>query len=281
MPVMLQHPLRLAGLYLLITAPALLPGPWTTGHIVLAIAHLGVCAICLQQAHGAKDYGWLSSWIGLLLIPIFYAEISVLNQSFTTGYYDGLILPLEALLFGSPATELAGKYPYPLLSESLHLAYFSYYPTIYIPPLLLFVSRRNEAFQTTALALLGTAIICFLFFVYFPVQGPRYFGPPESIPGGPIRSFTLTILEKGSSRGAAFPSSHMAITVCQAIVQLRYQPPIGLLVTLISVGIGIGAVYGGFHYAIDMLTGAIVGLVVGGITLMLRAPSYHHRDTLQ
>ena len=267
MTAILHRPLGLAGLYLLVTAPTLLPGPWTTGHVVLAGLHFTVCALCLQQAHGPEDLGWLSSWAALILIPLFYTEIALLNQSFGAGYHDSLVLSWEGFLFGSPATELAGKYPYPLLSESLHLAYFSYYPIVYIPPLILFFSRRHEAFQTTVVTLLATASVCFVFFVYFPVQGPRYFGPPESIPGGPIRALTLSILENGSSRGAAFPSSHMAMTVCQAMVQLRYQPPIGILVTLISVGVGVGAVYGGFHYAIDMLAGAVVGLVVGGITL--------------
>ena len=267
MTAILHRPLGLAGLYLLVTAPTLLPGPWTTGHVVLAGLHFTVCALCLQQARGPEDLGWLSSWAALILIPLFYTEIALLNQSFGAGYHDSLVLSWEGFLFGSPATELAGKYPYPLLSESLHLAYFSYYPTVYIPPLILFFSRRHEAFQTTVVTLLATASVCFVFFVYFPVQGPRYFGPPESIPNGPIRALTLFILENGSSRGAAFPSSHMAMTVCQAMVQLRYQPPIGILVTLISVGVGVGAVYGGFHYAIDMLAGAVVGLVVGGITL--------------
>lgn len=267
MTAILHRPLGLAGLYLLVTAPTLLPGPWTTGHVVLAGLHFTVCALCLQQARGPEDLGWLSSWAALILIPLFYTEIALLNQSFGAGYHDSLVLSWEGFLFGSPATELAGKYPYPLLSESLHLAYFSYYPIVYIPPLILFFSRRREAFQTTVVTLLATASVCFVFFVYFPVQGPRYFGPPESIPGGPIRALTLFILENGSSRGAAFPSSHMAMTVCQAMVQLRYQPPIGILVTLISVGVGVGAVYGGFHYAIDMLAGAVVGLVVGGITL--------------
>ena len=267
MTAILHRPLGLAGLYLLVTAPTLLPGPWTTGHVVLAGLHFTVCALCLQQARGPEDLGWLSSWAALILIPLFYTEIALLNQSFGAGYHDSLVLSWEGFLFGSPATELAGKYPYPLLSESLHLAYFSYYPIVYIPPLILFFSRRREAFQTTVVTLLATASVCFVFFVYFPVQGPRYFGPPESIPGGPIRALTLFILENGSSRGAAFPSSHMAMTVCQAMVQLRYQPPIGILVPLISVGVGVGAVYGGFHYAIDMLAGAVVGLVVGGITL--------------
>ena len=267
MPDMLHRPLGLAGLYLLVTAPTLLPGPWTAGHIVLAGLHLSACVLCLRQARVPEDLGWLSSWTALILIPLFYAEIALLNQSFGVGYHDSLVLSWESFLFGSPATELAGRYPYPLLSESLHLAYFSYYPTIYIPPLLLFVSGRREAFQATVVTLIATASVCFVFFVYFPVQGPRYFGPPESIPEGPIRALTLSILENGSSRGAAFPSSHMAMTVCQALAQLRYQPPIGILVTLISVGVGVGAVYGGFHYAIDMLAGAVVGLVVGGITL--------------
>jgi len=206
MTAILHRPLGLAGLYLLVTAPTLLPGPWTTGHVVLAGLHFTVCALCLQQARGPEDLGWLSSWAALILIPLFYAEIALLNQSFGVGYHDSLVLSWESFLFGSPATELAGRYPYPLLSESLHLAYFSYYPTVYIPPLILFFSRRHEAFQTTVVTLLATASVCFVFFVYFPVQGPRYFGPPESIPEGPIRALTLSILENGSSRGAAFPS---------------------------------------------------------------------------
>ncbi len=280
MTAILHRPLGLAGLYLLVTAPTLLPGPWTTGHVVLAGLHFTVCALCLQQARGPEDLGWLSSWAALILIPLFYTEIALLNQSFGAGYHDSLVLSWEGFLFGSPATELAGKYPYPLLSESLHLAYFSYYPTVYIPPLILFFSRRHEAFQTTVVTLIATASVCFVFFVYFPVQGPRYFGPPESIPEGPIRALTLFILENGSSRGAAFPSSHMAMTVCQAMVQLRYQPPIGILVTLISVGVGVGAVYGGFHYAIDMLAGAVVGLVVGGMMLTWRRRSYDPPETV-
>ena len=49
--------------------------------------------------------------------------------------------------------------------------------------------------------------------------------------------------------------------------ELRFVGAFGFVVTLISVGVGVGAVYGGFHYAIDMLAGAAVGLLVGGITL--------------
>ena len=280
MPAILHHPLGLAGLYLLVTVPPLLTGPWTPQPVVLAGLHVGVCAMCLRQARRGEDPGWASSWVALILIPLFYAEIALLNQSFGAGYHDALVLSWEASLFGSPATELAGRYPFPLLSEVLHLGYFSYYPTVYIPPLLLFLAQRREAFETTVMTLLVTASVCFVFFVYFPVQGPRYFGPPASIPDGPIRALTLGILEKGSSRGAAFPSSHMAITVCQAMAQLRYQRPIGILVTLISVGGGVGAVYGGFHYAIDMLAGTVVGLVVGGMMLTWRRRSYDPPETV-
>ena len=95
----------------------------------------------------------------------------------------------------------------------------------------------------------------------FPVQGPRYFGPPEGVPDGPMRRLTLLILENGSSRGAAFPSAHMSIMTAQAVLALRLQPKLGALLTLGMLGVGVGAVYGGFHYAVDMAAGALVGWV--------------------
>ena len=267
------HPLGAAGLYLLVVSPALVPGPWTLPHIILAALHAAVCAACLQEAWRGTVRGWVSPWIALILIPLFYTEIAFLNQSFTSGYHDPLVASWEAALFGSPATDLAGKYPYAAVSETLHLAYFSYYPTLYVPPLLLFLARRREAFETTVVTLLVGATVCFAIFVYFPVQGPRYLGPPGDVPDGPIRALTLAILEAGSSRGAAFPSSHMAITVCQAIAQLRYQRRVGILVSIIAVGLGFGAVYGGFHYAIDMVAGAVIGIVVGWGVLAWTRPA--------
>ena len=118
---------------------------------------------------------------------------------------------------------------------------------------------------------MATAGLCYIVFVYFPVQGPRYFGPPEGVPAGPVRAFVLTVLETGSSRGAAFPSAHMAISTCQAVLTLRQQPRLGWLVAAITLGLGVGAVYGGFHYAIDMVVGAGVGLAAAVTMLRLRA----------
>jgi membrane-associated phospholipid phosphatase len=108
-----------------------------------------------------------------------------------------------------------------------------------------------------------TYAVCFAAFLLFPVEGPRYaWGAPPNVPSGPIRSLTLAILERGSSRGTAFPSSHAAVAAAQAIMALRSQRRIGVAVSVASALLMIGAVYGGFHYAVDMLAGAVVGLIV-------------------
>jgi hypothetical protein len=116
------------------------------------------------------------------------------------------------------------------------------------------------AFDRALLALSLSMLSCYLIFVVFPVQGPRYIGPPEGIPEGPIRALVLTILQGGSSRGAAFPSSHVAVAVTQSLVMLRFHRPAGMVMTVTSLLLAAGAVYGGFHYAIDALTGGVVGV---------------------
>jgi membrane-associated phospholipid phosphatase len=75
-----------------------------------------------------------------------------------------------------------------------------------------------------------------------------------------MRTVVLTILQGGSSRGAAFPSSHVAVAVTQSLVMLRFRRPLGLGVAVTSVLLAFGAVYGGFHYAIDAFAGAAVGV---------------------
>jgi membrane-associated phospholipid phosphatase len=81
---------------------------------------------------------------------------------------------------------------------------------------------------------------------------------------------THALLEAGSSRGAAFPSSHVGVSVAACFACWRWQKPLAPLVTLLTVGLALGAVYGGFHYAIDALAGAGFGAALAACAPALR-----------
>lgn len=202
----------------------------------------------------------------LLLVPALYAELPHLMRGVGTVYHDPIVQAWETATFGDPARTLAARWPSRLVSEPLHLAYFLYYPLIYVPPALLLLRRRHRAFGDAVTAVVATFAVCFAVFVVFPVQGPRYLGTAPA-PDGPVRSLVLALLEGGSSRGAAFPSSHVAVAVAQTIVAWAHPTPLRLVYAVVTVGLSLGAIYGGFHYAVDVVAGAVTGGVVTWVTL--------------
>ena len=268
---LVRNPLGVLGLYLAVTFPLLLGGLLGGGAVSgwsIVPVHLAAGGGALWRASRSDGKQWVTLALALAAMPIAYAELPWLNQALASGYRDPLVLAWERALTGfDPSRELAGRFSWLWLSELLHLAYLSFYPAIYVPPIVLALRGRMREATTTVLGILIAAVVCYLVFAVFPVQGPRYFGPPEGVPDGPMRRLTLLILENGSSRGAAFPSSHMAIMTAQALIALRLQPKMGVLLTLGMLGVGVGAVYGGFHYAVDMAAGALVGLLAAGWAL--------------
>ncbi len=275
---LVRNPLGVLGLYLAVTFPLLVGGLSSGG----ASSGWFIVPIHLAAAGGATWWYTrrdpdqrVTLVLALLAIPIAYAELPWLNQALASGYRDPLVLTWERALTGfDPSRELAGRFPWLWLSEPLHLAYLSFYPAIYVPPMVLALRGRMREAITTVSGVLIAAVVCYLIFAVFPVQGPRYFGPPEGLPDGPMRRLTLLILESRSSRGAAFPSSHMALMTAQAFVALRLQPKLGVLLTLGMLGVGLGAVYGGFHYAVDMAAGALVGVLAAGVALRVHAGQF-------
>ena len=108
-------------------------------------------------------------------------------------------------------------------------------------------------------------MLCFVAFVILPVEGPRFLAGPSAAPDGPIRSLVLQILGAGSSRGTAFPSAHVAASVVAGICALRFQRPLGVAILIVTVGMMVGAVYGGYHYAADVVAGLGMGLAAAAI----------------
>jgi membrane-associated phospholipid phosphatase len=208
------------------------------------------------------ERGWrlfVRDWLPLLALPVLYALIPA--TAVTSVMFDAGIQAADRAVFGTDvARTLAGAVPSRAVSEILHGAYLSYYVIIYLPPVLMYASRDERAFDRTVLSFTGAMVVCFLVFCVFPVEGPRYaWPPPPGVPEGPVRSSVLAILSGGSSRGTAFPSSHQAIALVMTLSSMQWNRRLGWPLLVATTLLGVGAVYGGFHYGVDMLAGAAVG----------------------
>jgi membrane-associated phospholipid phosphatase len=275
---------RLFAAYMLVAASALVfpyrPSSWP---VLLALHVIVLVALwplpLLERALGAAAPAVRSvvrataDWLPLLLIPLLYTELAVLNRAVHGGrYFDDIIIALEQAVFrGQPSQEWAVVAPYIWLSEPLHAAYLAYYFIILGPPLVLYLRGQTDAFRRIAFGVMLSFFAHYLFFIFFPVQGPRYLfpAPGGDLAGGPFYQLAHRVLEAGSAQGAAFPSSHVGVSVTQTLLTMRYMPRIALPVGVLTAGLAIGAIYGGLHYAIDAVAGLILGVIIFVIALPL------------
>jgi membrane-associated phospholipid phosphatase len=55
----------------------------------------------------------------------------------------------------------------------------------------------------------------------------------------------------------------MAVSVAQVVLAIRWQPRLAPVLAVVAVLVGLGAVYGGFHYGVDILAGGALGAALG------------------
>jgi membrane-associated phospholipid phosphatase len=212
----------------------------------------------------ARANGVLADWLPLFAVPFLYAELPSIHMG---ALHDAVVQQWESSWFGvSPAHVAAARWPSHALSELLHAAYLSYYAIIVLPPLVLYLRGDRAEFARVTAGLVSIFALCFAIFIVFPVAGPRYaWSPPPGVYDGAIRRFALRVLEAGSSRGTAFPSSHVAVAAAQSVMTLAWSRRFGLGLSVVTVLLAAGAVYGGFHYAIDAVAGGLIGCAVGTV----------------
>ncbi len=267
----------LLGAYLILGAAALLfPGrpaawpAWLLLHLLGAVVLLAPGPVRgwrrRAAARAPRVARFLADWYPLLLVPAFYFDLQILNVAVHGGrYFDDIVQGWDAALFGGqPSRDFAARFPVLPFSEAMHFSYLAYYAIIYVPPILLYASGRRIAFRELVLAVMLTFVAHYLFFIFFPVQGPRYLfaAPTGGIERGPIYRATHWLLGNASSRGTAFPSSHVGVATAISLTLLRYAPRIGAVTAVMTVMLALGTIYGGFHYATDAWVGAAFGLAV-------------------
>ena len=257
------------AIYLALVTPPIVRETSATGSLVPLVVHLTILGYTLiLLAAPVRSRRPALDWLTLTIGPLMYVELRWIIAGLGAPHHDALVVGWERVLFPwNPSATLAPRVHVPWVSELLHLAYASYYLLIYLPPIALYVRGRRDAFVSTTLALIVVYGVCFITYALFPVDGPRYLVGAAAAPEGPIRSFVLTLLDRGSSRGTAFPSSHVAASVVSSLCALRHQRIVGMAVSLVTAALVFATVYGGFHYAVD----ALVGVILGGLAWLVSA----------
>ena len=254
--------LALIAAYLTLTLWPALRDARATHDPRLTAVHVGVLLAALALVGTARrQLRTLRDLLPLAVGAFLYVELRWLIPGAGRPHADAVVIGWERMLFPTnPSATWAPSLPSAAVSEALHLAYASYYLLVLVPPVLLYLRGRRSEYARTMLALVLVYGVCFLTYLVFPVDGPRYLVGAAAAPEGPVRTAVLHLLAAGSSRGTAFPSSHVAASVVASLCALRFQRRLGIIVAAATVGLTLGTVYGGFHYAVDALAGAVVGL---------------------
>lgn len=195
-------------------------------------------------------------------LPFLYKEIGVLDRVVWPGrFFDSTVLGWEKGLFGLfPSLYLHEWFPSRFLGEFFHFSYLGYYSLVPILGFWLYLRGREEVCRVVGTTVMLTFFSCYLFFIFFPVAGPYYvFVRDGTQVTGFFAPIVHGILISGASRGAAFPSSHVAGALAVLWMTARFERPLLPLMGTLFMGIFIGVVYGGFHYGVDALAGFAIG----------------------
>lgn len=205
-------------------------------------------------------FWWGYTWAGKILHAFYPPEFSI----------DRRFMGWEAKLFKQPSLWLAqGQRRW--LTELMHFFYASYY--LYTPILGIYLhsqQRFNEFEAMSSAVLIGYAT-SYLLFTLIPLWGPRW-GLLET---GQLDSSTQILkgywltaqmnrvmYEGPAHKGGAMPSSHSSTAVVFLIWSWRlWGAEGGVLAGVLVAGMWIGSVYGRYHYVVDILAGALLGLL--------------------
>jgi undecaprenyl-diphosphatase len=90
--------------------------------------------------------------------------------------------------------------------------------------------------------------------IKFLIQRPRPFNNPE---------IAKWLRHVGDAHGPSFPSNHAANSFAAAVILSWYFPSLRKVFYIIAILIGYSRIALGVHYPSDVVTGAILGILVG------------------
>jgi membrane-associated phospholipid phosphatase len=115
-------------------------------------------------------------------------------------------------------------------------------------------------------------IICYAIYLLFPTEGPTHTlpRPITSAFTGPFHWIVQLIQHHAGVHGNAFPSGHIMASVVALLAAAKWKPRLASWLAVPVLLMCVGAVYDGYHYASDIVAGALIGVIVFWLIIIIR-----------
>jgi membrane-associated phospholipid phosphatase len=157
-----------------------------------------------------------------------------------------------------------------LAGTVLELAYLCCYPLVPAAFAIVFMRGSTEDVIWFWLVTLGAGYACYVSLPWVAARPPRLLRPdaPPAQPR-PLAALNAMVLGRVSHQMVTFPSGHVAVSLAAALGVWRVWPEAGAVFSVVALLIGIAAVTGRYHYAIDVVFGFMIGGLMAAVTQLV------------
>ncbi len=203
----------------------------------------------------------IGDWLPCLLVLIVYWQAGRFVGTTNLELQDRLV-EFDRRQLGTFLDRWARKWSNSWFGTYFELAYLFCYAMIPLGVGALYWANLRSAIDVYWATVLSASYFCYLLVPFAQTLPPRLLPGNERQDNQKIRSINLFILRHASIHLNTFPSAHVASTIGASLVLLHFVPAVGIVFLLISVSIAAGAVVGRYHYALDVILGAMLSVGV-------------------
>ena len=245
-------------------------------YVAWNLAVIVAIVLACRRHENSGVWEFLHDWLPALLFLTVFEEVSFLSLALRGTWQNPMLMTWEAALFPVPPGEWLRRYSAPWFTELLEFGYFTFYPLYPIVAGVLWKRRKRPqfsgAFRQMTDALSVGYVFCYIAYLVFPTRSPSHnVGLPSPSPasgsGGPFHALVQFTQRHAGVHGNAFPSAHIMIAFVVLVFAFRYLPRLAPWLLICVLLMCVGAVYDGYHYAIDVFAGAALGVAAGAVFL--------------
>lgn len=221
---------------------------------------------------------FLARWYTMPLIFLTFKEMYLMVHPINPHDLDFLLIKLDRIIFGTDPTAFLDRIATPGLTEFLQICYSSFYLLWFILGIDLIRQRNEEGFLFFLFLLMLGFYTSYAGYLLVPAIGPRFtlydFAKlDKELPGLYLTPFLRGIINSGESitdvakaamvaQRDCFPSGHTEMTLITIAAAIRYRAKSAMVIIPLGTGLIFATVYMRYHYGIDVIAGALLGVAV-------------------